>query len=291
MAFIWCLYWGRISEPFLIILCVTLGAFLAYFSHGHTHHFSLDALAQKSRLNGINSALKFWTLFALMIISVASTSSAAGVFLMIASLVLAVFVGGLKLSNYIRIITLPIAFLLMGGLALLFEVTSEPIGVLNFNAFGFWLCVSENAQSQTALTMSRAFGAVSCLMLLTVSTPMPEIINVLRRARCPELIIDLMYLIYRYIFILLSLHHEMHDAAKSRLGFRDYRTSLRSTGRIYSNLLGRSYQFACKNFDAMESRCYSTGIRFLERKNKIIYMQAAVSAVMLLLTACLGLLS
>ena len=110
---------------------------------------------------------------------------------------------------------------------------------------------------------------------------MPDIIGVLRRVRCPELIIDLMYLIYRYVFILLSLHHDMHDAAKSRLGFKDYRTSLRATGMIYSNLFVRSYQFASRNFDAMESRCYDAGISFLKQPVKVNPAHIAVFAVIL----------
>jgi cobalt/nickel transport system permease protein len=118
---------------------------------------------------------------------------------------------------------------------------------------------------------------------------MPEIIGVMRRVRCPGLIIDLMYLIYRYIFIILTLHHTMYDAAKSRLGFRDYRTSLRATGKIYSSLFARSYGFAGKNFDAMESRCYSTEIRFLERRKELTPLHVSISALFLIISFCLSL--
>jgi cobalt/nickel transport system permease protein len=204
---------------------------------------------------------------------------------------LAVFVGGLKVHHYIRILALPVSFLMIGGIALLFEVSFEPTGVLNFQVFGFWFSISAKSQAYTALIVSRAFGAVSCLCLLSVTTPMPYIIGVLRQVRCPELIIDLMYLIYRYVFILLSLHHEMRDAVKSRLGFRDYQTSLRATGKIYSNLLVRSYLFASKNFDAMESRCYDTGIRFLESRINLSFVHVLVSAMLVLIALCLCLLS
>jgi ABC-type cobalt transport system, permease component CbiQ and related transporters len=156
--------------------------------------------------------------------------------------------------------------------------------------FGVWLSVSVKSQAHTALIVSRAFGAVSCLCFLSLTTPMPDIIAVLRRIRCPSFIIDLMYLIYRYIFILLSLHHEMHDAAKSRLGFKDYRTSLHATGKIYANLLANSYQFASKNFDAMESRCYDTGIRFLERRISLTAPQIFVSVVLLSVSLCLSMM-
>ena len=238
----------------------------------------------------MNPTLKFWTLLVLIIICVASRNTYTGVFLVMVMLTLAVFVGGMRLHHYVHILALPVSFLLIGGIALLFEVSSQPAGVLNFGLFGVWFSVSAAAQARTALIVSRAFGAVSCLCLISVTTPMSDIISVMRRARCPELIIDLMYLIYRYIFILLSLYHDMYDAAKSRLGFRNYRTGIRATAQIFANLLARSYQFASKNFDAMESRCYDSGIVFLERKKNISFPQGAVSAALVLISLGLGFL-
>ena len=291
-VFVLCLFYGQIPQPFLFLLCAGLGVALALARrHKHSQQLPNNVLAQISPLKRVNPALKFWTLLALMVISIASKNPYAGLFLVMAMFLLAVFASGVSVHHYVQVMVLPISFLLIGGLALLFEVSSGPTGVLSFNAFGLWLSVSEKAQIQTALVISRAFGAVSCLCVLSITTPMPDIIGVLRRARCPDLIIDLMYLIYRYIFILLSLHHVMRDAAKSRLGFRDFRTSMRATGRIYANLLARSYQFAGKNYDAMESRCYDAGIRFLEHRNKVTFAQGFTSVMLLCVSLCLSLLS
>ena len=286
----WCLFFGSIPQPLLVLVCALSCAFVAYFNrHKNADVLSIDVLAQASRLKNINPVLKFWTLFILIIICVTSKSSLTGVFLVTAMFALVVFAGGLRMHHYIHILALPVSFLLIGGIALLFNVSQEPVGVLNFQLFGFWLSVTAEAQTQTTLVVSRALGSVSCLCLLSVTTPMPDIIVVLRLSRCPALIIDLMYLIYRYIFILLSLRHEMRSAAGSRLGFRGYRTNLRTTGNIYANLLTRSYHFAGKNFDAMESRCYDTGIRFLGRRINLTAPQVFVSAALLFATLCISL--
>ena len=291
-VFLWSLLYGRIPEPYLLLICAGMGVFLALVSaHRHRQFLSIDILAQSSRLKAVNPTLKFWTLFILMIVSVASKSIYTGIFLLLAMLMLAVFAGGVKLRHYMHILALPVMFLLIGGLALLFTVSAEPSGVLNIKVCGLWLFVSANAQIQTSLIISRALGAVSCLCFLSMTTPLPDIIGVLRRSRCPELMIDLMYLIYRYIFILLSLYHEMCNAAKSRLGFRDHRTGLRAHGKILANLLERSYHFAGKNFDAMESRCYDTGIRFLEHSKPLNCLQISVSALLMLVCLYLSFLA
>jgi cobalt/nickel transport system permease protein len=201
--------------------------------------------------------------------------------------VLVAGVGGLRLREYVRLLALPVSFLLLSGFALLFDITPQQTGVFSFRLFETWFSVNEAAQIRTTLVITRALGAVSCLYMLSLTTPMAEIIGVLRRARCPEVISDLMYLIYRYIFILLSMHYIMRDAAKSRLGFVNYRTSLRTTAMLYSELMSCSYRQAGRNFDAMESRCYGSGIRFFERKEKVTVLQAVCASV--ILTATVGL--
>lgn len=279
MAVVWCLFYLRIPSAALIPLCLGLGGALLWLGrHRHTQFLTIDVLAQTSRLNKVNSSLKLWTVLALMAICVSARSPVVGIFLTTAMLILTVFIGGLKLQDYVRLLALPVSFLMISGLALLFEVTAQRTGVLGIRIFGFWLCVSAGAQVDTALVMARAMGAVSCLYLLSLTTPMSELIGVLRRARFPDILIELMYLIYRYVFILLSMYHTMQSAAASRLGFVDYRASMRTTGNLYSNLLSRSYRHSNKIFDAMESRCYDMGIRFLENKEKVTGIQAAAAA-------------
>jgi len=287
----WCVFYGRIPSAVLAVLCATLAVtILIAGRHEHSQPFEIDMLAQASRLNKVNPALKFGVVLLLMVLCVASPGPASGVFLTILVPVLLVFAGGLKFHDYIQLLALPVSFLMLSGLALLFQIGSVQTGAFSIRAFGLWFCVSTESQIQTSLVISRAIGAVSCLYLLSLTTPMSSIIGVLRRAHCPGVIIELMYLMYRYIFILISGYHTMHNAAKSRLGFSDYRKSLRTTGMLYSNLLIRSYSHARQSFDAMESRCYDTEIRFLENNTGITGIHIFISACITIITLCLSLL-
>jgi len=290
-AVLWCMFYGRLGLPVLIVLCAGVGVTLAVLGrHRHTRFIMIDVFAQSSALGSVNPMLKFWTVLLLIMLCIASRSPVVGIFLGMLSPVLVVGIGGLRLREYIRLLALPLSFLLLSALALLFDVTAERTGVLSLHIFGVWFCVSHTAQVQASLVIARALGAVSCLYLLSLTTPMTEIIGVLRRIRCPEMLSDLMYLIYRYIFILLSMHYTMRDAAKSRLGFANYRTSLRTTAMLYSGLLARSYSQAGRSFDAMESRCYDTGIRFLHRKAAVTVPQAVCAVAIVTTTASLMLL-
>lgn len=288
---VWCLLYGRMPMMILLPLCLGLGAALPLLGrHGSGQFLTIDVLAQTSRLNRVSPLLKFWTVLVLMVLCVSATSPAVGLFLTVLMLILTVCGGGLALHDYIHLLALPLSFLLLGGLALLLEVTAQKTGVLGVPVFGFWLCVSQAAQTRAMLVMGRALGSLSCLYMLSLTTPMSDLIGVLRRLRCPEVLIDLMYLIYRYIFILLSMYHAMRDAAASRLGFVDYRTGMRTTGNLYFGLLFRSYRQASRNFDAMESRCFDSGIRFLEDAGKMKKAHGLASAVLILMTLGLSVL-
>ena len=94
-----------------------------------------------------------------------------------------------------------------------------PAGVLTVPFFHGWLTVTAETQAVSRLVMARALGAVSCLYFLSLSTPLPEILAVIRRAQIPSVISELAILIYRYIFVLLSVYRDMKNTASSRLGY------------------------------------------------------------------------
>ena len=84
--------------------------------------------------------------------------------------------------------------------------------------------------------------------------------------------------------------HPPRDAAASRLGYAGPVRSLRTTGRVYGGLLAHSFRRAQACFDAMESRCYDGGIRFLTREKPVRAPHAlvcgALTAGMVLALVC-----
>jgi hypothetical protein len=68
----------------------------------------------------------------------------------------------------------------------------------------------------------KALGAVSCLYFLSLSTPMLDILSALRRLKCPALLVEMMGLIYRFIFILFETAASMITAQNSVWGTQVY---------------------------------------------------------------------
>ena len=112
-----------------------------------------------------------------------------------------------------------------------------------------------------------ALASVSCLYFLSMTTPMPDILNVLHKLRCPRLLGELMLLIYRYIFVLLDTAGKIRISQLSRLGNRDYGTALKSFGAMGSVLMIRAVTRSKALYDAMEARCYDGTIQVLSEEN------------------------
>lgn len=274
MLVVWCMFYHILSNGILAIVCLLVGGILAMFGH-HKHEgfLIIDSLAQQSGFYSIYAGYKLvWTLL-MMIICLISKSAWVGLGIAVLMCILTVAFGKTHLDDYLSLMMIPIVFIMISTLALLFEVSTKSSGVVSLPFFSYYLVMKTANQLRAILVFSRAFGAVSCLYFLSLSTPITELINVLRKIHVPAVIGELMYLIYRYIFILFEMHHTMKNAAKSRLGYINYKASMRTTGAIYSNLLAGSYRKAGMMFDAMESRCFENEIRFLEQKKGISHAQ------------------
>ncbi|MCF2616180.1 cobalt ECF transporter T component CbiQ [Oscillibacter valericigenes] len=263
------LFVGTLPTAAALALCVLAGGALAVFGH-HSHGgvLVIDVYARRSRYFAWSPALKTGGCVLLLVLCVASPSPWVPLALALIMAFLTVW-GGIRFHDYLALLSLPAAFLLLSGLALLWDYVPVMDGVAAIPLWNGWLVVTAAAQVRARLVMARALGAMSCLYFLSLSTTMPEILSVLRRAHVPSVMTELAVLIYRYLFVLLSAYETMQDAAASRLGYSTFARSIRTTGAVYGNLLAASFRRAGACFDAMESRCYDGEIRFLEREKPV----------------------
>lgn len=266
------LFAGRLPNVWLGVICLLSAIiFLKLGKHRHDDVLTIDVYARRSRLAGENALWKTGISVALLILCICSQCPWIPLCLFGYLSGITVMIGGIKFREYVALLAFPVVFLTLSGLTLLwdFYASCPADAVLAFPFFGGWLAVIPSTQALGMLVLSRAIGALSCLYFLSLSTPMPELLDVLRRVRIPSIMIELAVLIYRYIFILLVTFRNMKNSASSRMGYRGVRRSIRTTGLVYGGLLANSFHRAGACFDAMESRCYTGQILFLTRKKKL----------------------
>lgn len=266
--------------------------------HEHHHHgrlrhdhnsgvFSIDYYAYISAIREWNPMFKVFFALIVLIACIAMDSLYISLFILVTMGVLTVVRGRIPLHQYISTLTIPIVFVLVGSLTIALNFARSPIGEYNLS-LGFCYIYTSRADLYRMFSlMAKAMAAVSALFMMTLSTPSGEIISVMRKVHVPKLIVELMNMIYRYIFVIMETNRKMHDSAESRLGYVDYRTSVKSFSGTASNLLVVSLKKANAYYDALISRGYDGELRFLERKKKMDREQVTLGVVY---AACIVLL-
>lgn len=150
---------------------------------------------------------------------------------------------------YGQVLGLAIAFLLASLPALVLDIwpnsglVDRPVLALAGVAIGPWYVGLSSVGLQQALTISsRSIASVSCLLFLIFTTPIAELFSLLRRCHVPRVLIDLVLLMYRFIFLFLDVVHQLQLAQKARGGYRNKTAWQRSIALLIRQLFVRSLQ-------------------------------------------------
>ncbi|BAU27300.1 cobalt/nickel transport system permease protein [Aneurinibacillus soli] len=203
----------------------------------------LDAYAYGNHLRMLPPAYK--TGFAMGILSIAFLSHVSVQLMIFGWMsIWIVRYAGIPSRLYIRLIGLAFVFVVLSLPALLVEVTHDKYVPVTNVACGFvvadwYLYISKNGLDQAGRLAARALAAISCLYFLMLTVPFNELLHVLRRLRIPEIILELMLVMYRFIFVLLDVAANIRVAQLSRGGHNGFRNTMQDMGRLFVQV------FAC----------------------------------------------
>jgi len=246
--------------------------------HKHSEGFSIDFYAYNSHIRHWNATFKVSFSVLIVILCIALENPYVSVVVIIAMAYLTIIKGELSVQEYLSILAIPIIFILLGTFTIAIDFSKQPRGQYNLQLGICYVFTSQAKLKEVAFLILKVFAAISALQMMTLSTPSAEIIYVLRKAHVPKLIVELMNLIYRYIFILMDVYTKMKNSAESRLGYCDFKTSCYTFGSIASNMLVISLKKANTYYDAMEARCYDGDLIFLEEDKKVETIQIISAA-------------
>lgn len=246
---------------------------------------TIDSYAYESRMRGISPGFKTAVAAGALIFCIGANQLGISVAVLLTMSSITVWFGGLPLFKYLKLLKIPLGFLILGTVAIVIEISSRPYGHVLFHGFGHYVWVSEEGGMTALKLVLKAVGALSAMNMLVLSTPASEIIGVLKYLRVPKLIIELMHMIYRFIFVMTDTQRLMKQAAVSRLGYRDFKTSCRTFGSSAGNLFVVSLKRAGTYYDAMTARCYDGELLFLSEEKGVRPWQvfAALSYFMILI--------
>lgn len=226
----------------------------------------IDKLCYQSKLRYVNASEKFVYAVLTLALCVISRSGLTAAVVFFVNVWLTVAKGGIPFARYLKLLLIPAAFLLVSTIALVVNLSRTPLDAFAFPLGEWYLTGSVSSVLEGLRLCGKAFAAVTCLYFLSLTTVMTDILGVLKKLRIPGLVIELMMLIYRFIFLLMETASAITTSQNSRLGNRDYRTKLRSFGGMGSALLVRSLKRSGVLYDAMEARCYDGELKVLSEE-------------------------
>ncbi len=105
----------------------------------------------------------------------------------------------------------------------------------------YYLYISQHGLIQAGELGVRTIATSACVYLMLLTVPFVAMLDILRRLGCSALLTELLFLMYRFIFILLDTSRELWLAQQARGGYQTWRLWLRSLALLISQLLQRTF--------------------------------------------------
>lgn len=239
----------------------------------------IDYYAYRSGMRKWNAGFKVLLSVAILCLVIGLNHIGVSLFVVVTMGILTLVVGRLPGKIYLHYMTIPLTFMLISGLMIAIEFAGQPLGSWNLNLQICYICVTGESLRTAVQVFFKALAGVSALYMMAFSTPMSEFISVLQKLHLPTMLVELMHLIYRYIFILLDVANAMQTAAKARLGYRNLKQGFHTFAGIAGNLFLISLCKANVYYDAMVARGYDGRLEFLTERYPVNIWQVAGAVV------------
>ncbi|HOI13260.1 MAG TPA: cobalt ECF transporter T component CbiQ [Methanoculleus sp.] len=213
----------------------------------------LEDFAQTNNLRETSPGLKLFIGLSSILLSVSSPGPVAPL-LVAASMSGAVLaLAKIPARFYAKLLLVPVSFATMSIIVVLF-ITGG--GAMLLKVPDLPLAITADGANLALLLLARVFGGMCSLYFITLTTPMTEVFDILRRNRAPPVLVDLAMLTYRFIFILIEEAGQIYRSQVMRLGYRRFRESIRSFSMLAGALFIRTWESGEALVLAMDARCY-----------------------------------
>lgn len=223
-----------------------------------------DRYSYLSRLKEIDPTAKLVMTAVSLVLCLCMEGLAVGLFTVAFFCVLTAARGGVGVRSFLRLMRAPFLFLLIGTLTILvgrFPPGSELLFGVTLGAYQYG--VSRASLYAGAQLIVHAMGCIASVYFTVLSTPVTDLLLALRRMHVPQLMLELMELIYRFIFVLYESAQRIHTAQASRLGYEGLRRSFHSLGELIGMVFLKAYRKSDRIYTALEARGYDGVLRTL----------------------------
>lgn len=208
-------------------------------------HIQLDTLAYSNRLRHLPPAQKLW--FALTVLLLALISHypvQVLIFLWMSgwSVIYAGIPGRIYGSMILGVMTFLVTS--MPALAIEYAGNITPAIqsdiLLQIGAWGGHIYLSRQGSIHAIEVVIRSLASTSALFFIVLTIPAIDLATTAQKIGCPQILIELSLLVYRFIFLLADTAQKIVTAQISRGGYRIHRLRMYSLNLLVRQLIQRT---------------------------------------------------
>lgn len=223
----------------------------------------VDQYAYSNRIRQIDPAPKVGLALTVLALCLALNEPQVGLLAVGWMYLLATRLAGLPPRVFGRVLLAEATFLVLATVGVVISLSlsdPRPPAVWAWHAGPVWISTSPAWLYQGGLLVARALGAASAMNFLALTTPLVDMLELFRRWHVPPVLVDIMVVVYRFIFVLLDSLDTMYKAMESRLGYHaGYMRTMNNAALLGSRLFIDAFQRSQRLQVALASRGYDGG--------------------------------
>ena len=244
----------------------------------------LEDIAQKNGLRETNTYLKLIAGLGAILLCLLSTSYIPPLFIALLLTGAILILARVDAKTYAELFIVPLWFAIMSVAGIILIYGGQDV-FWSWNLMpSFSLSITRESINQGMFVFCRVVGGMSAMIFIALTTPMTDIFIVLRQCRFPEVVIDLMMIIYRTIFILMDQVIQIYNAQIMRLGYSTWRESIHSFSSLCGAAFIASWDAGEDLIRAMDARCYEGKFALLGDNRPVERIPCLTVGVFLLLS-------
>ncbi|CCQ94776.1 Cobalt ABC transporter, inner membrane subunit CbiQ [[Clostridium] ultunense Esp] len=199
----------------------------------------IDKYAYTNKLADYNPMTKFIFVIGALTIVIFFNNPYINMSIFIIMSFLTIFVANIPLNKYLKIMAMPIVFLMISIITILLSISPNDIFISSVKISNKYIGITRESLTESINTLSRVWASISSTFFLALTTPLNNIIKILKKLKLPNVLIELLVLIYRFIFIVLDESKDIIMAEGMKFGYNNMRNSFRSIALLIKSLFIR----------------------------------------------------
>ena len=202
----------------------------------------IDKYAYMSNIADVKTEVKLCFAGLPLIICLFCSNNIISIFTIIAMFIASIYFGGFKIKTFLKMLLVPSMFLITGVITIIFSQVDYNSGNILFaiELFGNYYGINFESLNNGLILLLKALATFSCLCFFSLNTPINYLLSYLRKIKFAKIIIELMELIYRFIFVLWEEANKIYIAQTSRLGYKGFKNSINSLGELVTSVFIRA---------------------------------------------------